>query len=119
MVAIFKGTYVAVKEIRRRPVELSREVLLELKQVFSSSISLFGFTLVLLGTGSNVGAAATCEVDTKQPFLRIQSQGSPGRQSFSKQKGTIQGGRIQMVAVVAAATVRFLYYTLHTLRRKR
>eukprot|EP00794_Sanderia_malayensis_P009042 gene9042-10009_t len=32
-VAIFKGTYVAVKEIIRKPVELNREVLLELKQM--------------------------------------------------------------------------------------
>ena len=32
-IAIFKGTYVAVKVKRRRAVELNRDVLLELKQV--------------------------------------------------------------------------------------
>ena len=34
VIAVFKGTYVAVKEKRRKAVELSREVLLELKQVW-------------------------------------------------------------------------------------
>ena len=33
IIAVFKGTYVAVKEKRRKAVELNRDVLLELKQV--------------------------------------------------------------------------------------
>ena len=33
IIAVFKGTHVAVKEKRRKAIELNREVLLELKQV--------------------------------------------------------------------------------------
>ena len=33
IIAVFKGTYVAVKEKRRKAVELNRDVLMELKQV--------------------------------------------------------------------------------------